>query len=175
MAEIDEASEFAVGTLYTFFDSKEEILATLFETHIDKLLSGTESIRDNPDLTPREKIERSLEAVIRIALDNLDFYRIYWSHARGVEWGSRTRVGEYVDRAVNRYHACMKDVFRQAVEAGDIDPVFHPEFLAFFFRSLVRTSVRVTMLDVLGLKVEDSIAQAQRMLFEGIGPKKNDS
>lgn len=168
MSEIAEASEFAVGTLYTFFESKEQILANLFENHINKLHEVTETIRDNPELTPRQKIETGLEAVIRTAVDNLDFYRIYWGHARGVEWGSNTQVGEYIERATTRYHGCIREVFEKAVEIEDIDPSLNPDFLTFFFRMLVRSSARQTMLDENGMDIEASIRQAKKMLFDGI-------
>ncbi len=168
MAEIAEASEFAVGTLYTFFENKEEILATIFEVRVQDMVLETERIRSDPELDPLKRIELALDILTRVAMDNLDCYRIYIAESRLADWGSKTQVGGYVSEAVDAYQGCLVDIYRDAIAAGAIDAKFDPDFLAFFQRSLIRTVVWQTMHSPESVTLDEIIDQAKHMLFHGI-------
>lgn len=169
MAEIASAGELAVGSLYSLFSSKEEILATIFQDHIDRVLSEVERIRDNAKLSPREKIDRTLDVLVRNYVDNQDFYRIYVAEARGVEWGVRTEVGEYIYEGSSRYVRVLADMFREAIKAGEADSKLDPEFLALLLRSFVHSTVSHCLYGNRRVTVDELLAVAKRLLFEGIG------
>jgi len=173
MAEIAEASEFAVGSLYSFFDSKEEILATIFEYHIEKVIGEIAQIRDDKSLSAREKITVALEQLVKLYVDNQDFFRIYVAEARGVEWGIRTEVGEYIYKGSVRYMSILSDIFRMGIEEGVVGPDVDPEFLALLMRSYVHSSVIHFLYGNRGIKMEDLLTAVKRLLFEGIRPKEN--
>ena len=84
MAEIAHASEFAVGSLYSFFNSKEEILATIFKEHIEQSLVKNQMIMDDATLSAKEKIEASLDTLVHTYVDQQDFSG-FMSPRRG-EW-----------------------------------------------------------------------------------------
>jgi len=171
MAEIAQSSEFAVGSLYSFFASKEEILATIFEDHIERVIGENERIRDNPNLSGREKIEASLDALVRIYVENQDFFRIYVAEARGVEWGVRTEVGEYIYRGSVRYMRVLADIIGQAAKEGIIDTDFDPEFVALLLRSFVHSTASHFLYGGRSISVSELLAVAKRILFDGIKPK----
>jgi len=173
MAEIAEASEFAVGSLYSFFDSKEEILATIFEYHIEKVIGEIAQIRDDKSLTAREKITVALEQLVKLYVDNQDFFRIYVAEARGVEWGIRTEVGEYIYKGSVRYMSILSDIFRMGIEEGVVGTDVDPEFLALLMRSYVHSSVIHFLYGNRGIKMEDLLTAVKRLLFEGIRPRVN--
>lgn len=171
MAEIAEASEFAVGSLYSFFKNKEEILATIFEYHIEHVLGEVERIRDDSDLSSHEKISSALESLVHIYVDNQDFFRIYVAEARGVEWGVRTEVGEYIYKGTVRYLEILSSIFRKAIGDGVVDPGLDPEFLALLLRSYVHSTVSHFLYGQRGVSVDALLAVTKRVLFDGIRPK----
>jgi TetR/AcrR family transcriptional regulator len=170
MAEIAEASEFAVGSLYSFFDSKEEILATIFEYHIERILDEEKKILNAPDMSAREKIEASLESLVKLYIGNMDFFRIYVAEAPGVEWGVRTEVGEYIHNGTVRYLNLLSEIFRQGIGEGIVDPNLDPEYLALLLRSFVHSTVSHSLYGSRGVSVDDLVPLAKRMLFDGIRP-----
>jgi AcrR family transcriptional regulator len=177
MAEIAEASEFAVGSLYSFFRSKEEILATIFEYHVERVIAEVQQVRGDEKMGPREKIEACLESLVRIYVENQDFFRIYVAEARGVEWGVRTEVGEYIHRGNVRFLGVLSDIFREAIDEGVIDPDLDPEFLALLLRQFVHSTVTHFLYSDRGLTVEQLLEVSKRMIFEGTRPgrAKSDS
>jgi AcrR family transcriptional regulator len=170
MAEIAGASEFAVGSLYSFFKSKEEILATIFEEHIEKVIAEVKQTHDDKKLSPREKIESCLESLVRIYVDNQDFFRIYIAEARDVEWGVRTEVGEYIYKGNQRFQKILGDVFREAMKDGVADRGLDPEFLALLLRSFVHTTVSHFLYGSRDVELDELLRVARQMLFHGIQP-----
>lgn len=170
MAEIAEASEFAVGSLYSFFKSKEEILATIFEVHIERVIAEVKQAHDDRKLSSREKIEACLELLVRIYVENQDFFRIYIAEARDVEWSVRTEVGEYIYNGNQRYQQILADVFREAMKDGVVDPDLDPEFLALLLRSFVHTTVSHFLYSNRDVELDELLRVTRHMLFHGIHP-----
>jgi AcrR family transcriptional regulator len=170
MAEIAQASEFAVGSLYTFFNSKEEILATIFADHIEVLLAKNEHIRSDPRLNAREKIEASLDALVHIYVENQDFFRIYVAEARGVEWGVRTEVGQYIYQGSERYLKVLAEMIRAAIKEGFIDEKLDPEFVALLLRSFIHSTASHFLYGGRNVSVDSLLTMAKRILFNGIRP-----
>jgi AcrR family transcriptional regulator len=170
MAEIAQASEFAVGSLYSFFASKEEILSTIFKEHIDQVIDENQQIRDNPNLSSRQKIESSIEALVKIYVKNQDFFRIYVAEARGVEWGVRTEVGEYIYEGSSRYMRILSDIIRQASNDGVIERDLDPEFVALLVRSFVHSTASYFLYGGRSISFDDLLGTAKRILFNGIQP-----
>ena len=168
MAEIAQASEFAVGSLYSFFSSKEEILATIFKEHIEQVIAKNQKIKDDKNLSSRQKIEASLEALVRIYVENQDFFRIYVAEARGVEWGVRTEVGEYIYEGSVRYMQTLSDIIRQAIDDGVIERGLDPEFVALLVRSFVHSTASHFLYGGRDISVDDLLETAKRILFHGI-------
>jgi AcrR family transcriptional regulator len=168
MAEIAQSSEFAVGSLYSFFTSKEEILATIFKDHIEKVNFENQQIKDNPDLSARGKIEASLEALVKIYVENQDFFRIYVAEARGVEWGVRTEVGEYIYQGSVEYMNILSDIMRQAIQEGAIAPDLDPEFAALLVRSFIHSTASHFLYGGRDISVDDLLVTAKKILFNGI-------
>jgi AcrR family transcriptional regulator len=168
MAEIAQASEFAVGSLYSFFASKEEILATIFKDHIEKVNFENQQIKDNEDLSARGKIEASIEALVNIYVENQDFFRIYVAEARGVEWGVRTEVGEFIFEGSVSYMRTLSDIIRQAIDEGVIARDLDPEFVALLVRSFIHSTASHFLYGGRDISVDDLLVTAKKILFNGI-------
>jgi len=170
MAEIAEASEFAVGSLYSFFNSKEEILTTIFQEHIQQVLGEVQQIRDDRKLSIRQKIEACLEKLVRIYVENQDFFRIYVAESRGVEWGVRSEVGEHIFKGSTQYMEGMAALFSEGIETGVIHKGLNPDFLALLLRSFIHSTVNHFLYSGRDYTVDELLLIAKRVLFFGIMP-----
>jgi len=173
MAEIAEASEFAVGSLYSMFTSKEEILATIFTEHIDEILNSIEEILKDESTGAREKIERGIEKLIRVYIENQDFYKIFVAEAKSVEWGVRTEVGESIYEGTEKFLRLFSGIFRQAIEEGIVDADLDPVFLSMILRNYVHSTVSHYIYGDTSLEIDQLLKITKRMLFHGISPSES--
>ena len=101
MAEIAGAAQFAMGTVYKIFESKEEIYISLMEAKVEELMQLLEEHIDQAD-TAIEKIRAVIQVKLAFADRNRDFFRIYVSEWSGFEWTVKSAFG---DRIWKRYLA----------------------------------------------------------------------
>jgi AcrR family transcriptional regulator len=64
----------ATGTLYLYFEDKDELVATLVEESFERLIDDLE--RPLPGLTPLEYLREMMHAYIRFGLNNPDYYHL---------------------------------------------------------------------------------------------------
>jgi AcrR family transcriptional regulator len=171
MAEIAEASEFAVGSLYSFFKSKDEILSTIFTEHIAYILEQTDNIRQDETINARDKMEKAVEELIKLYVDNQDFYKIYIGEARSVEWGVRTEVGEYIYEGTEKYLKIFSEIVKEAMAQGYVEESLDPEFLALILRNYIHSTVSHVIYSKKSIELEKMISITKRMLFNGISPQ----
>ena len=63
ISDIAKVLGVAQGTIYYYFKSKETILESLIQRHIDQLISQTAAIAADARLSPLEKFERALQSL----------------------------------------------------------------------------------------------------------------
>jgi len=61
MSWIADRAEIAVGTIYNYFGSKEEVLEEIFAREFKKRLDFLAALEDDPELTARDRIKSFLE------------------------------------------------------------------------------------------------------------------
>ena len=92
MADITEGAEFAIGTLYQIFKSKEEIYLSLVDEKVDRLSRESEA-----ETSTAKGGAAKIEALIRTKLNffehNRNFCRIYVAEWSGFEWTAKSAFG----------------------------------------------------------------------------------
>jgi TetR/AcrR family transcriptional regulator len=135
MQEIAAKSEFAIGTLYSFFADKE----TLYNTMLRELLyefqqAIADAISSGEDEV--EMLRRYVVAKGTVFRDNLPVIRLYHKEASGLS--SNVRAGLYND--VRNQHLQFIDrlagVFRDGIQKGRFEPIADPLHLAVAIDSL---------------------------------------
>ena len=86
MQDIAEESEFAVGTLYNFFQSKEQLFTELLNNCAQKIYQTLWPILES-DLREDEKLRVLVRAYVKLIEENIEFIRLYVS-----EYGTLTLV-----------------------------------------------------------------------------------
>ena len=144
MAEIAGAAQFAMGTLYRFFESKEDIYISLVEAKVEELMSLLEE-RVSHANTATEKIQAVIEVKLAFADKNRDFFRIYVSEWSGFEWTVKSAFG---DRVWKRYLAQIQmvaDLIREGIRKGEFREI-NPEDTSLAFHGMLNSTIYVWIL-----------------------------
>ncbi|RLB24983.1 MAG: TetR/AcrR family transcriptional regulator [Deltaproteobacteria bacterium] len=135
MQEIAKEAEFAIGTLYKFFDTKEDLYKSLVlrlaETFHDRLSSVLES---------RESEIRKLRDFIvakgELFSENLPTIRLYFAEARGASSDTKTDLNARLWKSRDEVLQKLARVFRNGLRKGIFNDLADPYSLAVAFDSL---------------------------------------
>ena len=144
MAEIAGAAQFAMGTVYRFFKSKEDIYISLVEAKVEELMSLLEK-RVSEANTATEKIQAVIQVKLAFADKNRDFFRIYVSEWSGFEWTIKSAFG---DRVWKRYLAQIKlvaDLVREGIRKREFREI-DPEDTSLAFHGMLNSTIYVWIL-----------------------------
>ena len=139
MQEIAEKAEFAVGTLYKFFRSKEDLYKALLlemaETFDDALKTALEG--PDPEI---EKLRNYVKVKGELFRSNVPGIRLYFAETGGASFdikagldsGIRERYGDFLKRLASVFESGMKrkqfrriaDPYSLAVALGSITSAF---------------------------------------------------
>jgi AcrR family transcriptional regulator len=144
MAEIAEASQFAMGTVYRFFKSKEEIYISLVEAKVEELLS---LLKEATKCGPRapEKLREVIRVKLAFADQNRDFFRIYVSEWSGFEWTVKSAFG---DRVWKKYLAqidLVANLIKEGIKAGEFRKV-NPKDTSLALHGMLNSTIYVWIL-----------------------------
>ncbi len=152
MADIAEASEFAVGTLYQLFPSKEALLRSLLEQQIEALLARLREAAAAPAPDGRRQLERIVRAHLGFFQDNRDLLRLTLTAWTGADFTVRRDLGARIDRKHRQHLALLVPVFERGMREGLFarrPPRRMAVALTGLINSLIRRWVREPDLDLL--------------------------
>jgi AcrR family transcriptional regulator len=174
MQEIATEAEFAIGTLYKFFPSKEALYHEIMDQSCGRIMGIIDPILDG-DADEREKVSRMIRATIDIFRTHAPAIRLFLqAHHQQALVCTSTPPNENAGRFHERMLADLEKVIASGVRKGvfrDIDPGVGALALDATLRSLIFAAVRDPQPDVLERRVVD----VERLLFNGILNPKEDS
>jgi TetR/AcrR family transcriptional regulator len=136
MEEIASAAGVAKGTIYLYFQGKEDLIQALISQVGENLIMELEAIMARPD-SPREKLQR----VVAMLLDYLKRERVLFPvYARGSLGGDRPfRAGRwrYIQELEAKSEALLTGLFSEGIETGQFVHA-NPRLLSFLLKGLVR-------------------------------------
>jgi AcrR family transcriptional regulator len=106
---IGERAGVSGPAIYRYFSSKDEILVTLVDEAIDRVLMSTGGQFDDP----REELEHLVRGHVQRALEERELMSV-WTRERNsipapYRPRLRARINRYIDRWVDCLHACYPD------------------------------------------------------------------
>jgi AcrR family transcriptional regulator len=121
MVEIAKRAEFALGTIYQFFKTKEDVYFSILSEKSDELIA----ILDREDLKalpPETALERAVGIVLEFFEKNIDFFRIYIT-----DWGTfdANLTGAYrgiLKEKYDRFLAHFTGVIQRGIAGGVFKP-----------------------------------------------------
>lgn len=140
ISDIARAAGLATGTLYNYFDSKDQILGRLMLRRGDELLASMLAVG-----TAGEPLAR-LEAVVTAVLEHMDThratFRIFEEMSAGSECDIRRVGGEEMERQHGRYREVVAAIVRDGVAKGALRKLAiddHVELLTGIMKGFIRS------------------------------------
>jgi TetR/AcrR family fatty acid metabolism transcriptional regulator len=139
VSEIAREAEFSVGTLYSFFKSKDEIYKRIVEHKVGEFIQKyRQSVEKTAD--PLTQIERLIDTKIEYFLANKAFFRIYVSEFRGMGYSFQRELREGVTSLYEGYLSWLSEIFRRGTTCNVFIKV-DPDALATAFEAVSNSAL----------------------------------
>ncbi|MBI4726027.1 TetR/AcrR family transcriptional regulator [candidate division TA06 bacterium] len=114
--EIAEKAEFAKGTLYGYFQSKDDLFACMLEEELAKFEQCIKQVLNMP-LAPADKVEKLVKTMLLAFEQNEDFLRLLSKERPGI---SNLQVG----KKMMKYFKTLTDAVSELIKEGIRKGVF---------------------------------------------------
>jgi len=144
MHEIAEKAEFAIGTLYKFFENKEDLYRALLLEQADKFHEAlTQALEETDDeLTQLRNYVRVKGQVFG---DNLPFIRLFLAESRGASFNIRAGLDEEIRKGYFETLERLASVIRRGVQGGRFKEIADPYLLAVALDSVVNAYLLLSL------------------------------
>ena len=169
VADIAQAAEFGIGTLYKYFTDKNTLIASLLEERLMEHYDGLEAAISSP-MSPPEAVERLIQAFLSSIKRRSDFFRIYFTVFHPALETTAFFPGlEQLEQRKRELFSRVDDIYRQGIDQGHFIDVENEEYLtattwgvlmSFYFLAQKRFNGAI--------HVEKMTRIIQRLLFEQV-------
>lgn len=124
MQEIAQKSEFAVGTLYKFFSTKDELYGEILKEKVIELHSLLIDALNVPG-NEIKKLKTFVERKIRWFKQNLDYVRLYVTETIGMGFINKDELNQIKEKIHNELIFEIRRLFKSGIEKKlfkEIDP-----------------------------------------------------
>ncbi len=121
MEEIARQAEFAVGTLYKFFDTKADLHAEILRTKLDQMEQAAYTAIEASG-TSLEKIERYFSLRIEFFWENQEFFRLF-QETTGTVCDTRAGSSPDILERYQRFLSRVEAVFDEGIKAQQFRPL----------------------------------------------------
>lgn len=168
MQDIAAGSGFGVGTLYNFFQSKEQLFEELMNDCAEKIYQALSPILES-DLSQEARIRHFIKAHNQLAEDNIKFIKLYVS-----EYGTLT-VAHGRSPKSNDVKSAIRSKLLGIVESGITDRLFQPVDSEIFVLSLM-AALQAFVMESSKIyekeKVKNGLIQLEKIFFDMLMNKK---
>lgn len=119
MAQISQASEYPLGTIYKFFSGKEQIYHDLVFTKGLELGDILVGITRNRETSPGSRLRESLSACANFCQGNQNFIRIYISERSNIDGALTPSLNRKINTLHARLIALYQELFDEGIEKGE--------------------------------------------------------
>ena len=135
MQEIAEKAEFAIGTLYKFFQNKEDLYKSLILEQSDMFHDTlTKAIEEADDEI--EKLRNYVKAKSTVFMDNVSTIRLYFAETRGASFNIRAGLDSEIRERYGRFLYTLASVFESGMKRKRFQKIAEPYQLAVALDSL---------------------------------------
>ena len=166
MQEIAEQSEFSVGTLYKFFESKESLFAALIRSCAHRVSDILIPILDEK-ADDKQKIINYIEAHKQIIEEHASSIRLYLSQNLQSALALRPDVEPETNAVRGAIRQKLSDVFKSGMRNGifkSIDPWMTTLSLTAALESFIFSVIKSPE----KISIEDGISRIKELFFMGI-------
>jgi TetR/AcrR family transcriptional regulator len=165
--EIATEAEFATGTIYNFFESKEALYCEIMDAAANNVLSLVRPILGG-DATEQEKIAGFMRASIRVLRENSAAIRLFLRANQGPM--AHIGTANFSETGI-RVHEAIQTMLREVIATGTRKGIFRavdPHVVALALDAAVRTIVFSAAEDAEESTLEQRVASVEELFFRGI-------
>jgi len=166
MQQVAEESEFAVGTLYKFFESKEALFAELIGSCARRISDILIPILDD-GVDEKQKIVNYIEAHKQIIEGNAPSIRLYLSQNLPSALTLRPGVEPETDRVRDAIHHRLSDIFKSGMRKG-IFKDFDPWMMTLALSAILEGFIFSMIKNPGQILIEDGLSEIEELFFVGI-------
>ncbi|HPC94607.1 MAG TPA: TetR/AcrR family transcriptional regulator [Sedimentisphaerales bacterium] len=167
MQEIAAEAEFATGTIYNFFDSKETLYREIMNEVADNVLSVVQPILEG-GADEKEKLAGFIRASIRVFRENSAAIRLFLR----ANQGPLTHIGTaHFSETAGKVHDTLQARLRQVYAAGVRRGTFRaldPRVVSLALDAALRAIVFSVAEDTEESALEQRVAHIEELFFRGI-------
>ena len=166
MAEISDASGFAIGTLYQFFESKENLYTTMICEKLDMMYSG---IREKVDGAEHaiDKIEMLIKSYFNYVENNIDFCNLFIRGEGTIPSEEKTPLREKVIKDYLNHMDFIEGIMRLGMDTAHLR-VFDPRIMAFSLFGVIRAHIVGWMLENHDYPLSNKVECVLQVFLRGV-------
>jgi len=119
MAEVAAEAGVAVGSIYLYFNTKEQLYFSVVDEKAEELLSFLHAELGRAP-TALGKLRRLVVGELEFFNRNREFLRIYVSTRSGLEWTLKDDFGEAVNRKYAAYLEMVTAIIKRGIDEGEL-------------------------------------------------------
>jgi TetR/AcrR family transcriptional regulator len=135
MHEIARKAEFAIGTLYKFFENKEDLYKALVLKQAEKFHSALTRAIEEP-VNEIEKIRNYIRAKGEVFTANVSMIRLYFAETRGASFNIMAGLDSEIRERYGHFLETLASVFASGMEKKLFKKIADPYHLAVAIESL---------------------------------------
>ena len=135
MHEIAEKAEFAIGTLYKFFENKEALYKALVMEQAEKFHSTLTRAIEEP-VNEIEKMRNYIRAKGEVFTANVSMIRLYFAETRGASFNIKGGLDTEIQEMYEEFLKNLASVFNSGIKKRLFKKILDPYHLAVAIESL---------------------------------------
>jgi TetR/AcrR family transcriptional regulator len=140
MHEIAAQAEFAIGTLYKFFQNKEDLYKALVLEQCDKFEEALTQAIEKPD-DEVEKLRNYVRTKGEMFHSNLPFVRLFLAESRGASFNIKAGLDEELRKRYYSFLERLASIFHRGIKNQRFKKIADPYYLAVALDSVMDASL----------------------------------
>jgi len=129
MHEIAQKAEFAIGTLYKFFENKESLYKSLVLEQVEKFHNALTQAIEGPG-DEIEKLRNYVKAKSEVFTANVKMIRFYFSETRGASFNIKAGLDSEIREQYVNFLSMLASVFASGMKRKRFKKISDPYHLA---------------------------------------------
>lgn len=167
MHEIAATAEFAIGTLYKFFQNKEDLYKTLVLEQCDLFDQAFARVLD----VPRNEVEK-LRDYVRVKADmfreHTPFIRLFLAESRGASYNINAGLDASVRNRYQQFLKKLSSLFESGIAGKRFKPIADPFYMAVALDSVVNAVLLMWIEDPKVHPFPEDPDQILKLFFDGL-------
>ncbi len=144
MHEIAEKAEFAIGTLYKFFQNKDDLYKALVLEQCSTFAAAFAKVLEQPD-NEIETLRNYVQVKGEMIRNNLPFFRLFLAESRGITYNFKAGLDQELRQQYNTFLEKLALVFESGIKSKRFRPISSPFSLALALDSTVNAFLLICL------------------------------